>query len=70
MNEQDQQQLRRLEVDHERLAKALSSKAGKEDGVEIDYANAVRRVVEFRRAHGDVGLMGVRRDKYRIGVSG
>lgn len=67
MTEEEQQQLRRLEVDAERLVRGLT-KAGKTDGPEIDYALAVARVVEFRREHGDTGVMGVRRTRYKIGA--
>jgi hypothetical protein len=68
MNEEEQAQLRRLEVDRERLARSLT-KAGKEDGAEIAYANSVRRIVEFHQAHGDQGFLGVRRTRYLIGTS-
>ena len=68
MNEEDQSKLRSLEIERDRLARALT-KAGREDGAEIAYANAHQRVVQFRKDHGDVGLMGIRRLKFRIGVS-
>jgi hypothetical protein len=63
-----QTELRSLEGERDRLIRGLT-KAGKEDGAEIAYANAVQRIVNFRKALGEAGLMGVRRDKHRIGVS-
>lgn len=68
MNEAEQSELRSLEIVRERYAKALT-KAGKEDGAEIAYAESYKAIVDFHRSCGDGGVMGIKRDKHRIGVS-
>lgn len=68
MNSEQESELRNLERERERAAKALP-KVGKEDGLEISYAESYKAIVGLRHAVGERGVMGIKRAKYRIGVS-
>lgn len=68
MTEDQEKKLRSLEQDRAKCAGALT-KAGKEDGAEIAYAESYKKIIQFKNEVGNSGALGVKRDKYRIGVS-